>query len=673
MSTGAVFALIANDGKADRMIMATKLLNQRISDVMCARKRAGKADITPTLVDLERTHILFVNAHFKPFAAVGFEYNKVRAQSGNPQLGNSITYSIPQFGDFFNDMVHTVTMSSTSSSSQTAPSAATGAALTTSAQAAAAMSSTQFPQTGADWDGRILTGATYSLEDAFGNQVTAGTGTYQNLVRYVEYPGERLHQNVKFDVNGNPLDEYDVDVQVMSRKFTLSKDKTAGYNRMVGQENPMIGYASPELSHVHDNENDSTQPYLVPSPALSAAREDQIFANPAPTASAFATSNFPVAAWNAGATPTAPTGSGHGAVIRRQVAACDGPQTAKYTQPELAIWNKLCFWFNNDTRLSIPSVSIPFGQRFITISLATQAQMLSEVPGLYVRQCLDQQPTAAPALSSTDAVANSRKVSYRPFVSAGTIGAVTLSKPALYVNNIFVNPEVHDIFIKRIGFSLIRVWRQQKSTTNTETSDEKLMSQLKWPIEYMFVGMRPSHNAKSDGTNSTYHSDWHKMTKNYSLDTQDFSHAEVNIDNTNPATDQATLGVVSHRSRLGQRGSTEYQKSVPTVSSMSVTAHGINITDNFPQAFYNSYVPYNYGGSNIVTPDDSGVMMACFSLFPGSYNPSGHINVSRAREFYLKWATAYTSSSSNSELVAVAVAINFLLISDGSAVLRYST
>lgn len=46
--------------------MATKLLNQRIKDVMCARKRAGKADITPTLVDLERTHILYVNAHFKP-------------------------------------------------------------------------------------------------------------------------------------------------------------------------------------------------------------------------------------------------------------------------------------------------------------------------------------------------------------------------------------------------------------------------------------------------------------------------------------------------------------------------------------------------------------------------------------------------------------------------------
>lgn len=73
MSTGAVFRLIANDGKADRLIMATALLNQRIKDVMCARRRAGKEDITPTLVDLEKTHVLYINAHFRPFASIGFE------------------------------------------------------------------------------------------------------------------------------------------------------------------------------------------------------------------------------------------------------------------------------------------------------------------------------------------------------------------------------------------------------------------------------------------------------------------------------------------------------------------------------------------------------------------------------------------------------------------------
>jgi hypothetical protein len=39
--------------------MATRLLNERIRDV------TGSAP--PTLADIERTHILFVNAHFRPY------------------------------------------------------------------------------------------------------------------------------------------------------------------------------------------------------------------------------------------------------------------------------------------------------------------------------------------------------------------------------------------------------------------------------------------------------------------------------------------------------------------------------------------------------------------------------------------------------------------------------
>ena len=114
MAAGGVFKLIANDGKADRMIMATELLNQRIKDIMCMRSREGLTDPTPTLVDIERTHILFVNAHFKPFAAIGYEYNIVNPTGGIPTFsagltGTTVQFSIPQFGDFFHDMVvHTI-------------------------------------------------------------------------------------------------------------------------------------------------------------------------------------------------------------------------------------------------------------------------------------------------------------------------------------------------------------------------------------------------------------------------------------------------------------------------------------------------------------------------------------------------------------------------------------
>ena len=42
MSAGGVFTLIANEGRTDRLLLATALLNQRITDIQCARRRAGK-------------------------------------------------------------------------------------------------------------------------------------------------------------------------------------------------------------------------------------------------------------------------------------------------------------------------------------------------------------------------------------------------------------------------------------------------------------------------------------------------------------------------------------------------------------------------------------------------------------------------------------------------------
>lgn len=96
--------------------------------------------------------------------------------------------------------------------------------------------------------------------------------------------------------------------------------------------------------------------------------------------------------------------------------------------------------------------------------------------------------------------------------------------------------------------------------------------------------------------------------------------------------------------------------------------------DTFASKFYNAYLPWKYG-AEIVTPKDDGIYMVNFCLYPGDYQPSGHINVSRAREFYFKYNTvpSYDPSTNNSVLHIIASAINFLLISDGSAVLRYTT
>jgi len=84
-----------------------------------------------------------------------------------------------------------------------------------------------------------------------------------------------------------------------------------------------------------------------------------------------------------------------------------------------------------------------------------------------------------------------------------------------------------------------------------------------------------------------------------------------------------------------------YKTCAPTMDTINIEAHGVPLYRDVPSAFFNSYVPYNYGGQHIRTPDDCGVHMIPFNLYPGSYQPSGHVNISRAREFYL----AYTSSN----------------------------
>lgn len=518
MSTGGIFNLITNDGKQDRMLMASELLSQRLAEIKTAR--AGMDNPNPTLSDIERTHILFMNAHFKPFAAIAYEYNKVTAN--NPTLGSKVQFSIPQFGDFFSDMVVHVTL--------TAPTVS-------------------------------FTGTAAGASDCA-------------LFKWCDFPGERLFQKVSFDVNGNPLDEYYPDTYNMHRQFFVTKDKEAGWYANMGQQ---------------------------------VARNAEY--------SYYDTTTSPIAPQNA-------TASFH---------YNDGYQTYKQTQKDLDMFIPLLFWFNTDPRLAIPSVAIPYGQRFINIDLASSSQLLRAIinPGALSTSGLSAPALTTPLFSNFD----------------------------LYINNIFVNPDIHDIFIARIGFTLVRVHRRQVTSVN-KSSDNILLQQLKWPIETMYIGIQPTANQVSNSNVTAVGSQVSVIDSNMS------NWHKFGVVTTTSAAASSLNGASAKFNLSTQAGH---------VKNFSVTAHGVPLYNNLPSQFFNSYVPYQYGGWNISTPTDPGLYMITFNLYPGTYQPSGHINVSRAREFYLQYDSSYISASSTGQLVVNAVAINFLLISDGSATLRYAT
>ncbi len=187
----------------------------------------------------------------------------------------------------------------------------------------------------------------------------------------------------------------------------------------------------------------------------------------------------------------------------------------------------------------------------------------------------------------------------------------------------------------------------------------------------MFVGLRPAVNISSSNTNQ--YRDWHRLTL---LTDEVINHAATA--HGDAMTDDGIAFNAAdplHKTFSSQEVIERiiYPVATETIDTLQLQAHGINIFSTFKSAFYRDYMPYTFGGSNINTPEDQGALMLNFCLYPGTYQPSGHINVSRAREFYLQFVSSYCTSSTPCDLLTLAYAINFLLISDGSAVLRYST
>ena len=613
MSTGAVFQLVTNDGKQDKMLMASNLLHKRLLTISSVRE-SRNLDPTPTLADIERTHILFVNAHFKPFVAMAYEYNKVIAP-GTHSLGQKVDFNIPQFGDFFSDMVLNARMT---------------------------MSSNTYTA--------FLSGSGVE-KGSWSDLVTAGAKW-----RWCNYPGERLIQLAEFSVNGNPLDSYTPYATNVWREFYVQPNKRRGWDRCMGQQLEETAYINSRTT----NSNLATLTTNDPS-----YTQNQIGS----------------------------TG------CQLLVSCTDGLQTPSYSHEKVVdLWIPLLFWFNTDFRLSIPSVAIPYGQRFISLTLAN-ANKLVGFPVEFGSNTLVGSNTCDFSKDN-----NSVKVS-----NAWTNTKLDIEL-TLYINNLFVNPEIHEIFIRRISFNLIRVHKEQ-SFSITKAQDSLWLNSLKWPIETLYIGMRSVDVNTNDEACQIINLDqWNTFT--YNQYCQCISPIQTHPYDGTGGTDSVNVGTQGDEVDLFPTGQFEVPIGLqlvapdadatnasiqglvalqavkldkkPILKNVSVSAHGIKFYDNFPADFFNKYTPYRYGGPNVTTPEDKGLLMINFCLYPHSYQPSGHINVSRAREFYLDYdLTDLVSNEINSgasaengkayQLKILASAINFLLISDGSAVLRYST
>lgn len=300
-----------------------------------------------------------------------------------------------------------------------------------------------------------------------------------------------------------------------------------------------------------------------------------------------------------------------------------GPQTFKEVQPVIDLWIPLLFWFK-DVHSALPNFLFPYGQTDIEIELENENKLVAYAD-------------YGVALTTGQRVYNPPEV----------------TKCELYMNNIYLDPAVHKIFMARFGFQLIRVTRTHKRADLQKSDDEIQLQQLKWPVECMYVAFRPRVNYDASYT-------WHRNS------------VITEVEYWEPVVDSVSGTVVKNQALMLQED--------PVIAKLGIRMHGIDLYDMMPPAFYNSYIPSQYG-ANVKAPRDIGWNMINFNFYPGEYQPSGYVNASLGRELYLRYESAvdpvsqlpYIRPSNPVDLIVVADCINFLLARDNSAVLRFST
>lgn len=309
----------------------------------------------------------------------------------------------------------------------------------------------------------------------------------------------------------------------------------------------------------------------------------------------------------------APTGSRIGGTLR------NGYQTPKTVHAELEILAPLLFWFSTDTSISLQSLNIVNSARSIDVKIAEFTKMCGfEVRGNSV-------------------------------IGSSTLTPGIITSLDLLLCNIFVSVEIHDIFVRRIGFQMIRV--HQRNNTRLENADDAIqLYNLRWPTEYIWVAYQPEGNPdvnSNNPVNGINHLDhWWRTTRV----------TRENVQN-NPISCLADI-------------------SSPPISAMGVKACGIEIYKEQEALFYNSYAPL-MRGRRIHAPFDAGWHYVGFSLYPNYYQPSGHLNISRCREFYINYTSSDLDTPIDPDNPVImrshAQAINFVLYVDGGVTLRYST
>jgi len=690
-----------NDGQMDELLYMTGLLARRLSEITATRsqmfaqmQQAGQDvsnfAITPNLNDVMMSHTLLPTKTYRPYVTTTFQYLKHRVTTGSQSLGSESTFQMRTFGEFLSDSllyVQTSAVNSADVSLQTlvlanlstwlppnttqSVSPSTGVVTTNYSGATIGTMVPLFNGTttgiqnpaaavGVGTGNWVFGGTTpvtgttnlanyNTIEDSQGNvlmdrDLVNGVGAssisanittlypttilVRDYVCYADFPLHAMITAVAFQINSTSIDSYTQERDNFHILYMLPTNKVASYYKCVGQELAVSGYSGLITN------------YTVPS-------------------------NVTI--------PGYPTGSIVAARQRTDIMV--GYQTPQYALPVLTGIYPNKFDHCRDVNNAIPILAIPNTDRTFLYTFAPQSQVVYSVPAnLYAVQTQiaynNIYTPTTPAGAGPQPTSIVTTVNRTPLTVGGTIGNLALTQLQMYINNLFVDPSVHDIYLERIGFSLTRVHRTQSVNINTSLSETTLTS-FKWPLEFMFIGLRPASNLTvSPWTN------WWKFTYNTpmtgSLQTK---HKSVVWNGLTNATG-TFLDAFMPQTSINNTATINYQLQARTIDTLQITLQTIALYDTTDQFFFNAYLPYEYGGYNITGASENSSLFVTFNFYPNDNgSPNGHVNVSRSREFVVNINSSVVGSglvSSTGTLQIVGIVINFWVASSGNLFLRFT-
>ena len=295
----------------------------------------------------------------------------------------------------------------------------------------------------------------------------------------------------------------------------------------------------------------------------------------------------------------------------------NGFQTLKKKHKKLELFIPLLFWFNRDPRLAFPNHLKPFGQLKVKIELENADKLMNS---LDIVNDVYNQNFSIPKIESC----------------------------TLYTKHIYINSDIQDIFISKLGFNLIRIYKKvEKILLNN--NDRISIQELKFPIESLYVMFRPEINETGLDSFQTWNINaitnltYIKTPVIYDLGGVD------------------TLGI----------NNIKYYNENAVVNSFRFEGNDSATYGTQSVNFYDGYLPY-ISGTNIMS-NNNNIYYLPFMINPQSNQPCGYLNLSKVRELYLEYNSDVIEAYKPVKMYIYAQALNFLLITKNAATLKYIT